>query len=250
MSESNRLTPAQRRSNRISIIFLIVMVLGSIGLDQVTKIMAEENFMVWQSDVSLKRYESKRQLVWEIGKRSSIHDPQSFYLSFSLNYVRNQGAAWGLMSDWNDQYRVPFFHIITLLSVFIIISYLLSTPPRDRLARYSFMLVLSGAMGNFIDRITRGYVVDFLDFRWVIPFPFPINFEIDFFPSYLNYLNFKVAASSWRYNFPNFNWADSVITVGVALLIFDLMVLERRNRQSAFHSTKEPIVSPTSNSTS
>jgi signal peptidase II len=61
-------------------------------------------------------------------------------------------------------------------------------------------LILSGAIGNFIDRIRYGFVIDWIDVRW-------------------NLLG-------WRYDFPNFNIADSAITVGVSLLLIDMLILE------------------------
>ena len=119
---------------------------------------------------------------------------------------------------------------MTLIAVLMIFLYLKTTPLSHRLARFSFILILSGAIGNFLDRVQQGYVIDFIDTRWVIPFPFHLKFDIDFFPEFLSFLNMNIDAAYWAYNFPNFNWADSSITVGVSFLLWDMLVLEGRRR--------------------
>lgn len=222
-----QLSSLQQRAQKLSIIAMIIMIVGSVGLDQITKYVAENNLMVWENPENLKEYRGRRYPVWDVGKLTAFNDSDpSFYLAFSFNYVRNQGAAWGFLSNWDDAYRVPFFYLVTFVAVCIIFMYLRTTPLSHRLARFTLALILSGALGNFVDRIFRGYVVDFLDFRWVFPFPFHLKFNIDFFPEFLGFLNIKVDSLAWRYNFPNFNWADSAITVGVILLIYDMLVLE------------------------
>ncbi|MFK7824770.1 MAG: signal peptidase II [Oligoflexales bacterium] len=222
-----QLTPIQERAQKLSVIAMIVMVIGSLGLDQVTKYVAEGNLMVWEHQEDLKEYRGRLYPVWEAGELSAVDsvDP-SFYLAFNFNYVRNQGAAWGVLSNWDDSYRIPFFYLVTFVAVCIIFMYLRTTPLSHRLARFTLALILSGALGNFTDRIFRGYVVDFLDFRWEFPLPFHIKINIDFFPDFLSFLNLNIDSIAWRYNFPNFNWADSAITVGVILLIYDMLVLE------------------------
>jgi len=197
--------------------------------------------MFWQNEESHKEYQGQRYPVWSTWELSSpLDENPGFYLGFNFNYVRNQGAAWGFLSDLDDTYRIPFFYMVTLVAVLVILGYLKSTPPSHRLARFTLTLILSGALGNFLDRIIRGYVIDFLDFRWVVPFGFQMNWSIDFFPGFLDFLNFKVNTNAWRYNFPNFNWADSAITVGVFLLIIDMLILEHlRKKQAEADSPKE-----------
>lgn len=222
------LSPAQKKAQFRSLVALFLMILGSLGLDQVTKIQAERNLMTWESDTDLKQYQGSQWPVWSFGSQSSpLDEDPPFYLAFSFNYVRNQGAAWGFLSDLDDAFRIPFFYGVTLLAVIVIFLYLRSTPLSHRLARFTLALVLSGALGNFTDRIMRGYVVDFIDVRWVIPLPLRLSFEINFFPEFLDFLNFSLNTQAFRYNFPNFNWADSAITVGVILLMIDMLVLEK-----------------------
>ncbi|MCB9228756.1 MAG: signal peptidase II [Deltaproteobacteria bacterium] len=223
-------------------IALVLMVLGSVGVDQVTKIVAERELMVWQNPDNLKDYQGKRYPLWSTGELTSpLDESPRFYLSFNFNYVRNQGAAWGFLSDMDDSIRIPFFYLVTCLAILMIFFYLRNTPSHHRLARFTLTLILSGAAGNFLDRVIRGYVIDFLDVRWIIPLPFPLRFRLDFFPDFLDFLNMNVNMSAWRYNFPNFNWADSTITVGVFLLLIDMIILESaRKKQSIVHSSATP----------
>lgn len=207
-----------------SILALALMVLGSIGVDQATKYVAEDTLRVWSHETDLRQYRGRSHALTHVGEWSSVgQESPPFYLAFAFNYVRNQGAAWGVLSDVDDSVRIPFFYIVTLAAILMIFMYIRSTPPHHRLARYALALILSGACGNLVDRVLRGYVVDFISVRWVLPMP---------------------GGWDWRYHFPNFNWADSCISVGVGMLLFDMLVLEpRRRRQeqgadSSAHQTK------------
>jgi signal peptidase II len=78
----------------------------------------------------------------------------------------------------------------------------------DRNMAIALSLVISGAIGNLIDRLRLGFVVDFLDFHW-----------------------------KWEYHFPAFNVADSAICIGVGLIILDLFTQNNRTESSrASHS--------------
>jgi signal peptidase II len=123
---------------------------------------------------------------------------------FSLTYIRNPGAAFGLFVGMDHSYRALFFLSITAAAV-IVIGYFFwasirddrryagpsgpSSTPHGRWLRLGLALVLGGAIGNLIDRVRFGEVVDFLDFY--------------------------VGAHHW----PAFNVADSSITVGVTILL-------------------------------
>lgn len=198
--------------------FLGLMVLGSLGLDQATKSSAQSQLLVWQDLNDLRQYQGQKVPIFLLGDQA--HSAGKFWLDFNLNYVRNVGAAWGFLSDLDDRFRVPFFYLITFFAVLMIGAYLRTLPLSHRTARFALALVLSGALGNFLDRLQRGYVIDFLDFRWSVPIP---GIALDF-----------------RYDFPNFNWADSSITVGMGLLLIDMLILERRRLKQA-HLSKEAI---------
>ncbi len=201
-----KLTPVAARAKVLSIVWLVLMVIGSIGADQASKVHAQNTLMQWQDEKDPSLYQGQRNPVFALG--SPVAEDGNLYFSFSFNYVRNLGAAWGALSNLPDSTRVPFFYAVTVLAVIIIGVYIRSTPLNHRLAIFSLSLILSGAIGNFIDRFRLGYVIDFLDCRWNL--------------------------FGWRYDFPNFNVADSCITVGVTFLMFDMIVLEgvRKKRAS------------------
>ena len=204
MGASLKLSQGIIFAKRMSVIALLVMVVGSVGLDQASKIQSQESLMVWSHKDDLTQYQGRRHSLLSVG--SPIAEDGGLYLAFSVNYVRNLGAAWGTLSNLPDHIRVPFFYIVTVIAAAVILVYLRQTPWHHRLARFSLTLILSGAIGNFVDRLVHGYVIDWIDVRWRI--------------------------FGWRYDFPNFNVADCAITVGVSFLIFDMLVLETiRNKR-------------------
>lgn len=118
---------------------------------------------------------------------------------FDLTYVRNTGAAFGMLARTDPAFRVPFFVIVPLAALFAIGYAFRKIPERDLTLATALSLVVGGALGNLIDRVWLGYVVDFLDFHW-----------------------------QYRYHFPAFNVADSAICVGVGLLMLDLCFKEKK----------------------
>jgi signal peptidase II len=115
---------------------------------------------------------------------------------FNLVYARNEGAAFSFLANQSGWQRYFFTAIGVVAAVFII--YLLSKHAGQKLYSLALALILGGAIGNVIDRVMYGYVVDFLDFYWR------------------------------NYHFPAFNVADSAICLGAALFILD--ELRRSNR--------------------
>jgi signal peptidase II len=110
---------------------------------------------------------------------------------FNLTYTHNYGAAFSLFSDASGWQRWFFTAIAIFVSV-LIIRWLKSTPKNQIMLPIAFSLILGGALGNVYDRLTYGYVVDFL------------------------HLYYK------QYDWPVFNVADSAICLGAALLIIDM----------------------------
>jgi len=108
---------------------------------------------------------------------------------FSLTYVRNKGAAFSMFADFPDFFRKPFFMVVTVVAVVGIGWFVRSTPREDKLSLISLAFILGGALGNAIDRLAYGSVVDFLD----------------------------VYVNDWHW--PAFNVADAFITTGVILLL-------------------------------
>ena len=124
-----------------------------------------------------------------------------------LSYVRNRGAAFGLFSDADLPFQSMLFSAVSLLALGAIAAYFFKLPDRSRLARVALALVMGGALGNLIDRARLGSVIDFVDVFW------------------------------GPHHWPAFNVADSAISVGVVLLVLDML------RAPHAHHNAEPGVS-------
>ncbi len=109
-----------------------------------------------------------------------------------FKYVENPGAAWGMFGGLPDGLRVPFFFGVSVLAIGFLLAFFRRLPGDQRLLQVALALVLGGALGNFVDRILRGYVIDFIDLHW---------------------------QNDPRLHWPTFNVADIGISVGVALLL-------------------------------
>ncbi len=145
-------------------------------LDQLSKIYIDRNFLLYES----------RQVIEHF---------------FHITYVRNKGAAFGIFAD--SAYRVPFFILVALLAVAGIFWYLRQLEDNQRSQQLGLSLVLGGAIGNLVDRVRLGEVIDFLDVHW------------------------------YQYHWPAFNVADMAICVGVGLLFIGLWQSERKVRKKA-----------------
>ena len=116
---------------------------------------------------------------------------------FYLTHVRNPGAAFGLFATAPAAMRLTFFIGISVLAIGVVLSFFRRLAPGDRLSALALGMILGGALGNLVDRIRYGEVIDFLHFRL------------------------------WKgYSWPDFNFADSFIVVGVGLLILELLATE------------------------
>lgn len=137
------------------------------------------------------------------------------HLNFALAY--NRGGAWGLLQNASEDVRRPFFLVVSVAAIAFIVSLYGKLLPTQRALRWGLPLVLGGALGNLADRVTRGSVVDFIDYRagWV---------------ESMNELIAKVV-SGWNVtdHWPTFNVADISICVGVGLMAVDMLTAGRRN---------------------
>ena len=115
-------------------------------------------------------------------------------------YTQNRGAAWGVLSGARAGFRVPFFHLVTLAAVLFLGLYLRKLEESQRYLQVAASLLLGGALGNGLDRLLRGYVIDFIDWHWFDP-------------------NWLVPARHW----PTFNVADCGVTVGLVLLFLEML---------------------------
>ncbi|MBF0779700.1 MULTISPECIES: signal peptidase II [unclassified Granulicatella] len=109
----------------------------------------------------------------------------------SLFYTRNDGAAWGILSG-----NRMLFYVITVLFI-VGFAWWFHKDEKSVVSRIAYVCIIAGALGNFIDRVYLGYVVDM--------------FQLDFI------------------RFPIFNVADMFLTCGVALMLLETLVLERKH---------------------
>jgi signal peptidase II len=129
---------------------------------------------------------TKHQVVGSMELYESI----KVFSFFSITYVHNLGAAFSFLADEGGWQRWFFTSVAAIASI-VFIVWLAKTPKNQKLLSIAFALLLSGALGNLIDRALFGYVIDFLDFY--------------------------IGDNHW----PVFNVADSMIFIGAALMIFD-----------------------------
>ena len=165
--------------SRYRILAIISVVI--LALDQATKLYVDANFRLHESMPVIRGF-------------------------FNLTYVRNKGAAFGILAD--NAVRIPFFITVSIVAMLGILWYIRHIRNDQKLAFFSLSLVFAGAFGNLIDRVRLGEVIDFLDVFWQ------------------------------RYHWPAFNVADSAITVGVTLLFIDMWREDRK--KSAENSTNQP----------
>jgi signal peptidase II len=109
---------------------------------------------------------------------------------FSITRIHNRGAIFGAFNQSNNQVVFIALTAASLLALGLVVFYFFKTPPSDRLMKISLALIMAGALGNLLDRVTRGFVIDFLDVY--------------------------VRNAHW----PFFNVADSCISVGAVLMLF------------------------------
>jgi len=149
-------------------ISLIIIFFSIILVDQLTKILVIKNFQLYES--------------------------MSIFPLFNLTFVVNYGFAFGFLNNSSLN------QIIVICVIFSIIAYFLYLlfKTQDQFFRFSLILVLSGAVGNFIDRVIHGFVIDFIDI----------------------YLG--------SYHWPAFNIADSSITLGFILIMFNILFLNKK----------------------
>jgi signal peptidase II len=111
---------------------------------------------------------------------------------FSLTYIRNTGAAFGIFSGSHEAFRLPFLIIVSLIAIGFIFTMLKRLRESETGLTIALAFILGGAIGNLIDRVIYGEVIDFLDVYWA------------------------------NYHWPAFNLADSFITIGVCITVYYL----------------------------
>lgn len=129
----------------------------------------------------------------EYGERISVWDPW-----FGILSHRNRGAAWGMLEG-----QMWLFTIVTVGVIIAIIYFYHKEAKGKPIFQVGLMLLLGGAIGNFIDRLFRGEVVDFVD----------------------------VLIPVMNYNFPIFNIADAALTVAVVVLMIGLIIEDKKEKK-------------------
>ena len=112
---------------------------------------------------------------------------------FNITYVRNTGAAWSILSG-----NVLLLIMISVLALVAIYYYLIKDKELNKIDIVSYSMLIGGIIGNLIDRIVHGYVIDYLDFK------------------------------IFNYNFPIFNIADTLIVISIIIIGISLIVGEYR----------------------
>lgn len=139
---------------------------------------------------------------WIIGHHMNLFDTVRIGSFFQLTLLHNTGAAFSFLSSASGWQQWVFIALGLIVSV-IILFWLRRLPRSERrLLGAGLALVLGGALGNVIDRVARGFVIDFFDFFYK------------------------------GHHFPPFNVADSAITVGAILVIVDTLLANRQMRKT------------------
>lgn len=188
---------------------LLALIAGFVfAADQVTKYLAVEHLTFAFQSVNAKTlgdklhvFVSEKDLL-ERGLASST--PVIVAPFWQHRYTQNRGAAWGFLAGAGERFRVPFFYLVSIAAVIFIFSYYRKLEAKQRYLQIALALVLGGALGNALDRVFRGYVIDFIDWHWFDP----------------NWLRPNL-------HWPTFNVADSGISVGLVLLFLEMLLAKK-----------------------
>ncbi len=118
---------------------------------------------------------------------------------FHITHVRNTGAAFGLLAGSAHPLRTALFVVISGVAIGAILLLYRKIEEDDTLHALAFSLLLGGAVGNLVDRVWMGHVIDFLDFHW------------------------------YDHHWPAFNFADSAICGGIGLILLNMVLGAKRS---------------------
>lgn len=128
---------------------------------------------------------------WWVKNTTWLHYHKVIDGFFTIHYVRNEGIAFGLFHANPSVWKPVILSFLAAAAAIMVIYYIWTSTPRERGVQLFLGLLLGGILGNFSDRLWRGYVVDFLEFHW-----------------------------QDRFAWPTFNLADAAITCGVAAILY------------------------------
>ena len=153
-----------------NILILVGVILGGIGIDQLTKILVSKNMALYESIPVIPKV-------------------------FNITYIQNRGAAFGMLSD-----KIYVVLPITVVVIGICIFIYLKNKGESKIFDYAMLLIVTGAIGNVMDKLTRGFVVDFLNFEFM--------------------------------DFPVFNVADISVCTGAGLLIIYILFCSDKKKEA------------------
>ncbi len=154
-------------------LILVVVFCGVFFFDQITKSYVHRTLYEFQSVEIIKDF-------------------------FHITYVRNTGAAFGLLAGPAHPLRTTLFVVISGVAIGVILLIYRKIEDGDTLHALAFSFLLGGAVGNLVDRVLMGQVIDFLDFHW------------------------------YDHHWPAFNFADSAICGGIGLILLNMLMGPRR----------------------
>ena len=129
-----------------------------------------------------------------VDKTMALHQSIEIIPNFAdLTYLRNTGAAFGFLAGARSSLRIVFFALISSVAIGCIVYLIRGLRPQRKGLLVSLSLILGGAIGNLIDRLRLGEVIDFIDLHW------------------------------YDIHWPAFNVADSAISIGVVLLFIQML---------------------------
>jgi signal peptidase II len=138
-----------------------------------------------------------------IDSNMSLHESIVVIGGFlNITYVRNPGAAFSFLASASPGFRSVFFLTVTVLAIILVLYYIAKSKTEEPFMIFALSLILSGALGNFIDRVRLGEVIDFIDVH------------LD------------------AYHWPAFNVADSAITIGAFIMLFALFKRPKEHENS------------------
>lgn len=175
---------------RTKIVIPAILVPLFVGLDQVTKVWA----VIVLKPLMLEPDPAAR----------SITIIDGFW---RMIYAENPGAAWGLLRDTSSEFRVPFFVVISLVAAGFMFWFFRKLEAHQKMLISAISLIFAGAVGNLIDRVQSGRVVDFI--QWYV---------------------------TWggdEHHWPTFNIADVAISIGVGLLLLDMLLNRKKDEKKS-----------------
>ena len=193
------------------LVSLIVIFVLSVVVDQATKQWAIHNLLDDQFFEKTDDYpvcediqSTYRREAFLRRHRESIDVVDGY---FNFRYVENCASAFGMMGKVPETFRFPFFLGVSILAIFFIPYLYRKTPADQRLMIYALPFVLSGAIGNLLDRLIYRYVIDFIDWYVVV--------------------------GGLERHWPTFNVADAAIVIGIGLMLLQMLPQRGQNADKA-----------------